>query len=284
VPAPEALYTAAANAQVVNAPLDWRAIDFVSDLHLQASQVNTFAAFENYLAHTPADALFILGDLFEVWVGDDLLHATGDPDVRFIQRCQQVLRAAASRMRIYFLHGNRDFLLGQDGAAQCGMQLLADPSVLDFDDQRWLVSHGDALCLNDVDYQQFRHLVRSNAWQTDFLSKPLNQRQQIARSLRDNSEARKSSGARYADVDAQAARDWLRSARASVLIHGHTHRPADHVLEASAQAPLRRLVLSDWDADAQPPRLEVLRLKIGQAPQRLTLNQAQQRSGLASGL
>jgi UDP-2,3-diacylglucosamine hydrolase len=274
VPASEALRTAAANAPVVTAPLGWRVVDFISDLHLQVSEFNSFSAFERYLTQTPADALFILGDLFEVWVGDDLLDATGDIDTPFIQLCQQVLRAAASRMHIYFLHGNRDFLLGQAGATRCGMQLMADPSVLDFDGQRWLISHGDALCLDDVEYQQFRRQVRNRAWQEDFLSKPLNQRQQIARGLRDNSEARKSSGASYANVDGQAACDWLRSAKASTLIHGHTHRPADHVLDASTQPPLRRLVLSDWDADARPPRLEVLRLQAGQAPQRVTLDQA----------
>jgi UDP-2,3-diacylglucosamine hydrolase len=274
VPASEALHTAAANAPVVTAPLGWRVVDFISDLHLLASEFTTFASFENYLAQTPADALFILGDLFEVWVGDDLLHATGDTDAQFIQRCQRVLRAAASRMHIYFLHGNRDFLLCQAGAAQCGMQLMADPSVLDFDGRRWLVSHGDALCLDDVEYQQFRRLVRSSAWQADFLSKPLAERQLIARGLRDNSEARKSSCASDADVDTQAARAWLRSTQASTLIHGHTHRPAEHVLDAGTQPPLRRLVLSDWDATAQPPRLEVLRLQAGQAPQRVTLDQA----------
>jgi UDP-2,3-diacylglucosamine hydrolase len=274
VPASEALRPAAANAQVVTAPLGWRVVDFISDLHLQASEFTTFASFENYLAQTPADALFILGDLFEVWVGDDLLDATGDIESHFIQRCQRVLHAAASRLNIYFLHGNRDFLLRESGANQCGLQLMADPSVLDFDGQRWLVSHGDALCLDDTDYQQFRQQVRSSAWQAEFLSKPLNQRQQIARGLRDNSEARKSSGASYADVDGQAACDWLRAAHASTLIHGHTHRPGDHVMDTSTQLPLRRLVLSDWDADAQPSRLEVLRLQAGQAPQRVRLNPA----------
>jgi UDP-2,3-diacylglucosamine hydrolase len=274
VPASEALSAAAANAPVVTAPLGWRVVDFISDLHLQASEFTTFASFENYLAQTPADALFILGDLFEVWVGDDLLHATGDTDAQFIQRCQRVLHAAASRLSIYFLHGNRDFLLGQAGAAQCGMQLMADPSVLKFDGQRWLISHGDALCLVDLDYQQFRQQVRSSAWQAEFLSKPLNERQQIARGLRDNSEARKSSGASYADVDAQAACDWMRSAQASTLIHGHTHRPGEHVLDAGTQPPMRRLVLSDWDAAAQPPRLEVLRLQVGKTPRRVKLDQA----------
>lgn len=154
------------------------------------------------------------------------------------------------------------------------MHLLNDPSVLVFDAQRWLVSHGDALCLGDTDYQQFRLQVRSPDWQAEFLAKSLAARQQIARGLRDHSDARKNSGADYADVDTQAARDWLHAAQASTLIHGHTHRPGEHVLNALNQPPLRRLVLSDWDATAQPPRLEVLRLQMGQAPQRVTLDQA----------
>lgn len=273
MPATEALIAAATNAPVVTAPLGWRVVDFVSDLHLQANPVNTFAAFKNYLAQTPADALFILGDLFEVWVGDDLLDATDNADAGFIRRCQHALQAAASRFSLFFLHGNRDFLLWQSGAAHCGMQLMADPTVLDFDGQRWLVSHGDALCLDDTDYQQFRRQVRSPAWQADFLSKPLAERQKIARGLRDHSDARKNSGAEYGDVDAHAACDWLRAAHASTLIHGHTHQPGNHVLDATTHPPLRRLVLSDWDADAQPPRLEVLRLQVGAPPQRLQLTQ-----------
>jgi UDP-2,3-diacylglucosamine hydrolase len=269
------LTATATPAQVVTADPSWRVVDFVSDLHLQASDRATFAAWQQYLQQTSADALFILGDLFEVWVGDDLITADQDPQAQFAAQCQQVLQNAARRMCVYFLHGNRDFLLGATYAGHCGMQLLSDPSVLAFDGQRWLVSHGDALCLDDSDYQQFRCSVRNPAWQADFLSKPLSERQQIARGLRQRSDARKDSGASYADVDTQAASDWLRSAQASTLIHGHTHRPGDHVMDARNQPPLRRLVLSDWDACAQPPRLEVLRLKTAQAPQRLNLNQVQ---------
>jgi UDP-2,3-diacylglucosamine hydrolase len=269
------MQTATANpAQVVTAEPSWQVVDFISDLHLQASDKATFAAWQQYMRQTPANALFILGDLFEVWVGDDLVTAPDDPQARFAAQCQQILQDTSQRMAVFFLHGNRDFLLGQSCASQCGLQLLPDPSVLDFDGQRWLVSHGDALCLDDIEYQQFRQQVRSPAWQAEFLAKPLAERQQIARGLRDNSEARKSSGANYADVDTHAACDWLRAVQASTLIHGHTHRPADHVLDASTQPPMRRLVLSDWDANAQPPRMEVLRLKKDQAPQRLTLNQA----------
>jgi UDP-2,3-diacylglucosamine hydrolase len=249
-------------------------VDFISDLHLQASDSATFAAWQQYMRQTPADALFILGDLFEVWVGDDLISAQDDPQGRFLTQCQQVLQETSSRMPVYFLHGNRDFLLGPACASHCGLKLLTDPSVLDFDGQRWLVSHGDALCLDDTEYQQFRQQVRSPTWQSEFLSKPLPERQQIARGLREHSDARKSSGARYADVDVQAACDWLRSAHASTLIHGHTHRPGEHVMDTNTRPPLRRLVLSDWDATAQPPRLEVLRLQVGQAPHRVTLEQA----------
>jgi len=252
----------------------WRTLDFISDLHLQASQPDTFDAWQRYMASTPADALFILGDLFEVWVGDDITRAAGDPDAAFALQCQQVIKAAATRLPVYFMHGNRDFLLGDKFAGGCGMTLLADPTVLDFAGQRWLLSHGDELCLDDVAYQQFRQQVRNPAWQQAILAKPLAERQALARALRAQSQPRNTDGASsagYADVDANAAKAWLRGNGASTLIHGHTHRPNEHILEATAQAPLRRIVLSDWDALAQPPRLEVLRLQAGQAPRRVAL-------------
>jgi UDP-2,3-diacylglucosamine hydrolase len=154
------------------------------------------------------------------------------------------------------MHGNRDFLVGQALMTSCGATLLADPTVLDFDGQRWLLSHGDALCLDDTEYLQFRRQVQQPAWQEAFLAKPLAERKAIARSLRTQSEARKHSGAVYADVDNTAARQWLQAAGAQTLIHGHTHRPANHDLGQG----LQRVVLSDWDAAATPPRAEVLRL------------------------
>lgn len=255
----------------IKAAAHWRAIDVISDLHLQASQSATFTVWQHYMAHTQADALFILGDLFEVWVGDDITHAPDDPEGAFALQCQQILKKTSTRVPVYFMHGNRDFLLGQDFAKASGMTLLADPTVLDFDRQRWLLSHGDALCLDDVDYQQFRQQVRSDAWCIAFLAKPLAQRQAIAHDLRAQSETRKISGASYADVDAALALQWLDAAQASTLIHGHTHHPADHTLDRRNDKAIRRLVLSDWDADATPPRLQVLRLRTGFAPERLTL-------------
>jgi len=249
----------------------WHVIDFISDLHLQASEQATFLAWQHYLSTTPADALFILGDLFEVWVGDDAANVTPGQAPSFEAQCQQLLAAATQRLAIFFMHGNRDFLLGESFASACGMTLLSDPTVLIFDARRWLLSHGDALCLADTDYQKFRAQVRTPAWQAAFLAKPLAERQSIARQLRAQSEHHKRSGATYADVDTAAALQWLETAQADTLIHGHTHQPADHVLNLGAQAPKRRLVLSDWEAAAIPPRLEVLRLSRCAAPERLKI-------------
>ncbi|MCA3239113.1 MAG: UDP-2,3-diacylglucosamine diphosphatase [Curvibacter sp.] len=240
----------------LRAPAHWRVVDFISDLHLQASEPLTVQAWTRYLQHTPADAVFILGDLFEVWVGDDGLDGA-DGDSLFERDCIATLHDAAQHSALYFLHGNRDFLFGVGAAQRAGCTLLSDPSVFVFGNRRWLLSHGDALCLDDRNYQAFRARVRADAWQRGFLAQPLAQRRQFARGLRQRSEERKRSGASYADVDATLARQWLEEAGADTLIHGHTHRPADHALGPN----LRRHVLSDWDLYASIPRAEVLRLQ-----------------------
>ena len=249
-----------ATPELIAAPA-WRAIDFISDLHLQASEAATFNVWRQYMQHTPADAVFILGDLFEVWVGDDALQSGS-----FESQCAEVIRQTAARIPIFFIHGNRDFLVGSALMGQCNTRLLDDPSVLVFNGQRWLLSHGDALCIDDLPYMQFRAQVRSPEWQQAFLAKPLAERQAIARGLRQQSEAQKKAGTVYADVDTQVARQWLLAAKARTLIHGHTHQPAAHDLADG----MRRVVLSDWDADAQPARAEVLRLS-ADGLQRITL-------------
>ena len=246
--------------ELIAAP-NWRSIDFISDLHLQASELATFNVWRQYMQSTPADAVCILGDLFEVWVGDDALQSCS-----FESQCAGVLRQTAARIPVFFMHGNRDFLVGNSLMLACNTALLADPSVLLFNNQRWLLSHGDALCLDDVAYMRFRQQVRSPEWQQVFLAQPLAERQAIARGLRQQSEARKQSGANYADVDSQAARQLLHDANALTLIHGHTHKPAEHDLGGG----MTRVVLSDWDADAQPARAEVLRLS-ADGLQRITL-------------
>jgi len=236
------------------APANWRTVDFISDLHLQASESATFEAWRGYMAATPADAVFILGDLFEVWVGDDVLAQPG-----FEAECAAVMRATAQRTPVFFMHGNRDFLAGGGLMAAAGTTLLHDPTVLAIHNQMFLLTHGDALCLDDHDYMAFRAQVRATQWQQHFLAQPLAQRQAVARGLRDASETRKRAASDYADVDATAARAWLAAAGAATMIHGHTHKPAAHDLGDG----LQRVVLSDWDAAAQPPRLQVLRLDAG---------------------
>ena len=236
-------------AEIV-APAGWRTVDLISDLHLEASDAATFGAWQGYLETTPADAIFILGDLFEVWIGDDAAALPG-----FEAQCAEVLRAATKSRPIYFMHGNRDFLVGDTFAAQCGLTLLDDPTVLALHDKRWLLSHGDALCLEDTEYLRFRAQVRTPAWKKAVLARPMEERRALARSVRAQSEDRKQSpGMVWADVDADAARDWLRQANATTLVHGHTHKPATHLLGDG----LERIVLSDWDATAHPARAQLL--------------------------
>jgi UDP-2,3-diacylglucosamine hydrolase len=248
---------------LLTAPATWCKIDFISDLHLKASQMATFDAWHAYMQNTVADAVFILGDLFDVWIGDDVLGDTVETAIHdakseagFEARCAHVLKSAAKRHEIFFMPGNRDFLLGQSFAGQVGWSVLPDPVTLDFGGQRWLLSHGDALCLDDSDYLEFRAKVRGTDWQQDFLRKSLAERRSIGRDLRRQSEARKKSGVNYGDIDEKAASHWLEAAQACALIHGHTHQPADHRLSNG----LQRHVLSDWDASAEPRRLEFLRL------------------------
>ena len=234
----------------------WSCIDFISDLHLCEQQPRTFDAWRQYLDTTPAQALFILGDLFEVWVGDDVLD---DPASNFERACVDALRHAGERMAVHFMCGNRDFLAGDALMRHCGMHALGDPTVLQLDAQRVLLSHGDAWCLDDHEYLAFRAEVRSPAWQQAFLARPLSERLALAREMRSASESRKRRHTTYADVDDALASEWLTSCQAQMLVHGHTHRPATHTLPTGQT----RWVLSDWDADATPARQQVLRWQGG---------------------
>ncbi len=237
----------------IDAPSTWKCIDFISDLHLQASEPLTFQTWSEYLQRTTADAVFILGDLFEVWVGDDMLSLHSG----FERQCADLLRAVAQRVDLYILCGNRDFLMGPRLMTACGSTRLDDPCILSFAHQRWLLTHGDAWCLDDTAYMQFRSQVRSQAWQHSFLGKPLAERMELARSMRAQSEARKQTDTTYADVDSATAVLHMDSSDATHIIHGHTHRPGRHLLNDGCE----RLVLSDWDLAATPPRAEVLRLR-----------------------
>ncbi|SDM40528.1 UDP-2,3-diacylglucosamine hydrolase [Oryzisolibacter propanilivorax] len=254
--------TAAPPMAELHAPPGWRAVDCLSDLHLEPGKPATLERLLAHLHATSADAVFLLGDLFEVWVGDDALDEPGS----FEADCAERLRAAAALRPTYCMHGNRDFLLGEGFARRTGIALLADPTVLQLGDRRWLLTHGDALCLDDVDYQRFRAQARDPAWQARLLARPLAERRATGRAAREHSESRKQGGtAVYADVDAQAVQDWLHAARADALVHGHTHLPGDHRLPSGAM----RHVLTDWDLGATPPRAGVLRLHAGGGCERL---------------
>ena len=241
-------------SEIIGQP-DWTAIDFISDLHLQAENPRTVAAWQSYMASTPASALFILGDLFEVWIGDDCLH---DPQLPFAAECAATIRATAQRLPVYIMVGNRDFLMGDQLMVACGATAIADPCVLTFGAKRWLLSHGDALCIADLPYQQFRAMVRSPEWQSAFLARPIAERLTIAADIRQRSESTKRGTHQYVDLDPERCLQWLDQANAPQLIHGHTHQPKHHVL-----APDRaRTVLSDWDLEAQPVRADLLRLSL----------------------
>jgi len=237
--------------QELQAPEKWRTVDFISDLHLQEQEMATFEVWQTYMQNTTADAVFILGDLFEVWVGDDAVaHHV------FLQQCASVLKSCAATKHVAFMRGNRDFLVGASFLDECQVQDLQDPTLLNFAAQKILLSHGDAGCLADTSYQEFRLMVRQETWQSTFLAKPLSEREIIARQLRMQSELlKKDPHTLYADVDDGWTSKWLAQTEAHSLVHGHTHRPDDHRL-GSTQT---RHVLSDWDAAAATPRAEVLR-------------------------
>lgn len=236
----------------LRAPGTWRCIDFISDLHLAPATPLGFAAWREYLLGTPADAVFILGDLFEAWVGDDARHEG------FEAEATAVLRQAAARRALHLMVGNRDFLLGHDMLDACGIAGLSDPCVLVAFGERVLLTHGDAWCIDDVAYQHFRAQVRNPAWQAQVLSRPLAERRLMAQALRSESEraAGGHEGAWF-DADAATLRHWMTTYAAPSLVHGHTHRPGSETLAPG----LVRHVLSDWDLDhpAAPPRAEVLR-------------------------
>jgi UDP-2,3-diacylglucosamine hydrolase len=230
----------------------WQTIDFISDLHLQVAEPATAKAWFDYMAsadNNSADAIFILGDWFEVWVGDD----DEDP---FAALCAAVMRQRAKGNKggkpceLFIMHGNRDFLMGTNLADRCSATLLADPTQLDFNGTSYLLTHGDALCTDDAAYMRFRELVRAPEWQAEFLAKPLAERKNIARQIRTQSQAQHGLATSYADVNEALALDWLNTHGCDV-----THKPASHKLGGG-----ERHVLSDWDANASPRRLEVLRL------------------------
>lgn len=215
---------------------------FISDLHLCEQRPAPARRFIRFLQQEArgADALYILGDLFEVWLGDD---DTSD----FHREITHALHACVQGgTPVFVMHGNRDFLIGAEFEQQSGCRLLPDPSVIDVDGMSALIMHGDTLCTDDIEYQEFRVTVRDAQWQRQFLAKPLQQRREIARHLRDESQIRtRVKPEQIMDVNQQTVERVMREYHISLLIHGHTHRPALHDFMLDGK-PARRIVLGDW--------------------------------------
>jgi UDP-2,3-diacylglucosamine hydrolase len=216
---------------------------FVSDLHLAAERPHICETFFAFVRDTAsrADALYILGDLFEYWVGDDDLD---DPLNGAVARALGGL--AAGGVPVFFMHGNRDFLIGGAFAARAGAQLISDPTAVDLYGTRTLLMHGDTLCTEDLDYQKFRATARDPKFQADFLAQPIAARRARVGQLREiNAQAKQAKTAEIMDVTPVTVEETLREFGYPRLIHGHTHRPARHVLVVDDHA-CERWVLNDW--------------------------------------
>ncbi|RUL79887.1 UDP-2,3-diacylglucosamine diphosphatase [Dyella choica] len=216
---------------------------FISDLHLDDSRPHITTLFERYLASDEvrrADALYILGDLVEAWVGDD-------DDAELPQRIASATNAVHNAgVPVYFIRGNRDFLVGEAFAARAGLTLLEDGAVHDLYGTPTLLMHGDVLCTDDLAYQAFRRQVRTPAWKAQVLAMPLDARRALAAKARAESRAHTSTTQEaIMDVNADSVAQTMREAAVTHLIHGHTHRPAIHRFELDGQ-PAERVVLGDW--------------------------------------
>ena len=215
---------------------------FISDLHLDAERPEIGEQFLAFAAGEArdADALYILGDLFESWVGDD------DPNPHYAAMKAAIRGVSDAGVPVYFMHGNRDFMIGDGFAAETGVRILEDPTVVDLYGESVLLSHGDAWCTDDVEYQNVRAMTRNPQWQAAMLEKPLEVRLAIAAGARAESQARNAMlPEEIMDVNPGAIRDAMREHGVRTILHGHTHRPAVHRFELDGD-DATRIVLGDW--------------------------------------
>lgn len=234
---------------------------FISDLHLDAERPEVTNQFLKFLKDeaASADALYILGDLFESWVGDD------DPNPHYATIKSALRKLKGQRVKVFFMHGNRDFAVGERFANETGVQLLPDPYIADLYGEQVLLSHGDAYCTDDVKYQTVRKMTRDPKWLESMLKKPLRERLEIAAKARADS-ARHGGvvNEKISDVNQRAIERALLKANVDTILHGHTHRPGIHRFNVDGD-PAVRIVLGDWFDqgsivrwDRNGPRLEVL--------------------------
>ena len=226
---------------------------FISDLHLSADHLHSMAAFRRFITTLApqAEALYILGDLFEYWAGDDDMR-----DPFHAQVIDTLHGLAAHRVKVYLMHGNRDLLMGDALAQACHASILQDPTLLDLYGTPTLITHGDMLCTDDVEYQKFRAQVHDEEFQKNFLSQPLTARKTHIEQLRRlSTTAKQGKDSAIMDVNDDAVAALLREYRYPRLIHGHTHRPNrhEHVVDGHR---CERWVLSDWDQQASALRCD----------------------------
>lgn len=223
---------------------------FISDLHLDSENSAITQCFLNFLQTRASGckSLYILGDLFEVWVGDDDTSALSRTVATALNQLSQCGSA------VYIMHGNRDFLIGKEYAGKCGATLLEEPAIINCHGHKMALLHGDTLCTRDVEYLQFRKMVRSERWQNDFRDKSLVERHMIAQQARQQSKEQSSHKASdIMDVTPQEVLNLFHAAQVNYIIHGHTHRPAVHTLRL--QKPINdlleahRIVLGSWDSN-----------------------------------
>lgn len=211
---------------------------FISDLHLQANTPKLTQGFYSFVENIAHDAkqLYILGDFFDAWIGDD------EDEPFYLEVMAKLKRYSDNGLRIYFMHGNRDFLIAEAFAKKTGVILLNDPSMIEIGGQKVLLMHGDSLCTHDEAYIQFRQQVRSAPWQQHVLGLPLEQRRAMAAQLRTQSQAINSNKAEdIMDVNPVDVAQQFSTHKMDILLHGHTHRPARHNMGAT-----ERIVLGDW--------------------------------------
>ncbi|MFC1589673.1 UDP-2,3-diacylglucosamine diphosphatase [Pseudomonadota bacterium] len=215
---------------------------FISDLHLAPERPEVIQLFERFVDEIAihAERLYILGDFLEYWLGDD------DNAIGLENVFQSLNKLSDAGVSVFFMAGNRDFLIGNELAQKCGFEIIEEPFIENINGHDALLMHGDTLCTDDVEYQQFRAMVRNKAWQQAVLDKSLEEREQLARSMRQQSEqANTEKDVEIMDVNQNAVIETMQKHLVNLLIHGHTHRPAIHEFEINGQAA-KRIVLSDW--------------------------------------
>ncbi len=216
---------------------------FISDLHLSQEYPDSLSRFENFSSALPEEVgqIFLLGDIFDFWIGDDGAEILGHDKIE-----KQLREISSSGVELFFLPGNRDFLVGQDFANRTGCKLLPDPSIVEIGKERVYLTHGDALCTDDVEHQQSRSVLLSSKWRKAFLNKPIQDRLDTALGLRKKSEdSKQAKPMSVMDINQLHLEGIMRKNQVRIVIHGHTHKPAIHEFDLDGMKA-RRYVLGDW--------------------------------------